>query len=400
MNAIVVGSGASGLVTAISLARRGIKVIVYEQLDNSAKKILVTGNGRCNYWNEEFTSDKFHSNNEEFIEAINTEENRKEVLSFFDGLGIVPTIKNGYYYPMSMQASSIRDVLLDEAKKLGIRIINSSKIIDVKIMNGMFYLSANNGGVLCDKLIIATGSHAYYKEKNVGYDLCKKLGHTIIDVLPSLVQLVGEEKYFDKWAGIRNTSKVSVYVSGELKKEELGELMLTEYGLSGICIFNLSSIATRALHDKKDVHVKINFLPNIDNMKEFLEERSKKVDKPLKTFFEGLLNKKLVDIILYKTNLKDNKKYNELNEIEKESLINNLVSFDVKILGTKDFSNAQVVSGGVDTREVNPLTMESKVCKNLYIVGEVLDVDGDCGGYNLGFAWLSGLIAGRSVDSD
>ena len=400
MNAIVIGAGASGLTCAITLARRGISVTVFEKLESSAKKILVTGNGRCNYWNEDFNNKYFHSNNEEFIKEVNTEENRKEVLSFFDGLGIVPFIKNGYYYPMSMQASSIRDVLLDEVNKLGIKVVNNSEVINVKKMNDKFFIETTNGGAVSDYLIVATGSNAYYKNSNLGYNLCKTFGHNIIDTLPSLVQLVGDADYFNSWAGIRNNSKVTINVDKEPKKEEIGELMLTDYGISGICVFNISGIAAKALHVNKPVEVELNFLPNIDNLNNFLEERSNKVDKELGKFFEGILNKKLVEIILKKTNLNKNKKYKELNDIEKNSLINNLSSFKVKIVGTKDFSNAQVSSGGVDTKEVDPKTFESKLCNGLYIIGEVLDVDGDCGGYNLGFAWLSGIIAGRSVKSD
>ncbi len=400
MDAIVIGAGASGLTCAITLARKGLSVTIFEKLESSAKKILVTGNGRCNYWNEDFDNKYFHSNNQEFINEVNTERNRKEVLSFFDGLGIVPFIKNGYYYPMSMQASSIKDVLLDEVKKLGIKIVNNSEVINVKKMNDKFFIETTTGGAVSDYLVVATGSNAYYKGKNLGYDLCKSFGHNIIDTLPSLVQLVGVGDYFNIWAGIRNNSKVSIYVDNELIKEETGELMLTDYGISGICVFNISGIAAKSLHQNKNVEVGINFLPNIDNLKTFLEERSNKVDKELDKFFEGILNKKLIDIILKRTNLKSNLKYKELNDIEKESLIKNLSSFKVKIIDTKDFSNAQVSSGGVDTKEINPQTFESKLCKGLFIIGEVLDVDGDCGGYNLGFAWLSGIVAGRSVNSD
>jgi len=398
MDIVVIGAGASGLVASIFAKNNTNTVTILERFDKSAKKILVTGNGRCNYWNEDFDNNHFHSSNQEFIKEVNTLENRNKVLAFFKSIGIVPSIKNGYYYPMSKEASSIRNALLNEAQKRKINIINNIDVKDIKKDNNKFIIYFDNRFIACDKVIIATGSNSYYKEENLGYKLCKNLGHNIIDVLPSLVQLKGDGDYFKDWAGVRNNSRVSIYVNDELEKVEDGELMLTDYGVSGICIFNLSGIANRALNEGKKVNIKINFLPEINNIKEFLEERNKSLyDRNLNDFLEGLINTKLVSTILKKINL-SNRYWNSLSLEEKELLINNLISFDVKITGSKSFQESQVCSGGIDTKEINPKTFESKICSGLYIVGEVLDVDGDCGGYNLGFAWISGINAGESVN--
>ena len=254
--------------------------------------------------------------------------------------------------------------------------------------------------IKCDKLIVACGSNSYYKEKNLGYNICKSLGHNIIKVLPSLVQLIGNGTYFKEWSGVRNNSKVSIYINDIKEKEEFGELMLTDYGLSGICIFNLSGIANRALSNNKKVDIRINFLPEIDNLKEFLEKRNKTLnDRKLDEFLEGILNYKLVKVILKRINLED-RYWSSLNELEKDTLIDSLVNYKVEITGSKSFDESQVCTGGVDTTEVNPKTFESKICKGLFIVGEILDVDGICGGYNLGFAWLSGISAGKCVRND
>ena len=398
MDIVVVGAGASGLVAGISAKNFSNNVTILERFDKSAKKILVTGNGRCNYWNEDFDSKHFHSSNNEFLKEVNTLENRNKVLAFFKSIGIVPTIKNGYYYPMSKEATSVRNALLNEIKKRNINILNNVDVRDIKKNNNKYVITFDNGSITCDKVIIATGSNSYYKEENIGYKLCKRFGHNIIDVVPSLVQLIGQGNYFKDWAGVRNSSRVSIYVDNELKKTEEGELMLTDYGVSGICIFNLSGIANRAIKEQKKVFIKINFLPEINNIKEFLEERNNDLnDRDLNNFFEGLINNKIINIILKRVNL-EKKYWNNLRENEKDLLIDNLINFKIEIIGSKSFLESQVCSGGVDTKEINPKTFESTKCDGLYIVGEVLDVDGDCGGYNLGFAWISGITAGESVN--
>ena len=401
MEVIIVGAGASGLTCAITLARKGNIVTVLEKLSDSAKKILSTGNGRCNYWNTDFDNKNFYSKNDQFINSINTVENRKEVMDYFESLGVVPAIKNGYYYPSSMQASSIRDLLLFECNKLGVKIINDSNVVDAKKENNKFIVNTSNKTYFSDYLVIATGSYAYYKDKTNGYDICKSFGHSIIPVLPSLVQLIGNDNFYKDWAGVRSNANVSIYVDDKYIKDEDGEIMLTDYGISGICVFNLSGIANRALYDNKKVNILINFLPDIDNLYELLESRNNTVsNRNIDMFLEGLLNYKLIDIILKRSNIDKNKKYNDLSEEQKNSLINNIQKFNVSIIDSKSFDNAQVCTGGINTEEIDSNTMESKLCKGLYIIGEVVDVDGICGGYNLGFAWLSGIIAGRSVNND
>jgi len=397
MKIVVIGGGASGLLTALFAKNDNNNVTILERFDKCAKKILVTGNGRCNYFNELFDNDKFNSNNEQFIKEFNTEENKEKVLNFFDSIGVVPTIKNGYYYPLSKEASSIRNILLNEVNKKNINIIYNANVFSVKKENDKFKVYYNNEIIECDKLIMATGSNAYYKDETTGYSICKSLGHNIIEVLPSLVQLIGNGNYFKNWAGTKNNSKVSIYIDDTFIKSEVGEVLFTEYGLSGICIFNLSSIATRALHQRKKVEITINLLNEIENLSEFLDLRYKKIgDKKLEDFFEGLIAHKLICTILKVIKL-DNRNYKDLSENEKKILIDSICNYKVLIIESKSFKDAQVCSGGIDTSEVNAKTFESKIVKNLYIVGELLDVDGICGGYNLGFAWISGMNAGSSA---
>ena len=390
---VVIGAGFSGLVSAITIKRNNsnIDVQILEKLSIPGKKILVTGNGRCNYFNDDQNLNHFHSSNNGFINNLDT----SEVLEFYSSIGIIPCIKDGYYYPYYKEASSVKDALLNEINRLNIKITTDYNVYKVIKENDKFII---NDDITCDKLIISTGSPCYYKDRDfTGYVLAENLGHKVIDVLPGLVQLVGEGNYFKKWQGVRSEAEVFLYIDNNLVKKEKGEVMLTEYGLSGICIFNLSSMASRALDLNKKVRVDINFLPFInDNYKEFFMTRK----YPLKESLNSIINNKLVDLILDKCEIDGNRLFNELEDNEKDKLINNLKSFEVDITGTKDFDRAQIATGGVDTVDVNKDTMESNITKNLFFAGEVLDVDGDCGGYNIMFATLSGIKAGIGASND
>lgn len=398
---VIIGGGASGLISSIFAKNKDNEVIILERNSICGKKILATGNGRCNYWNEDQNLRHYNSTSKNLLEKIITLDNQKQIMTLFNRIGIVPKIKNGYYYPTSNQAISIRNALVTEATKLGVKIYQDALVDKVTHSNNKYIVEFNNKKIIADSLIIATGSKASPKtgSTGIGYTLAKSLGHTIIEPLPALVQLVGQGKYFTSWDGIRSDVNVSLYAANKFIKEETGEIQLTSYGVSGICIFNLSRFASAYLKENKKVEVVINFLPWLkeDAITYFDKRTSLMPSRTIFELLEGLLNNKLLNTFLSILKLDESRKWTNMSKQEKINLINILTNFHLPIIDTKSFDNAQVCSGGVDLSEINPNTMESLINKNLYIVGELLDVDGDCGGYNLSFAWISGMLAGKSI---
>lgn len=397
---IVVGGGASGLVSAIMAARKGAKVTILEKASSCGKKILATGNGKCNYYNEDMSIKHYNSEDISMLPKIINTKNKNIVLEFFNSIGVIARVKNGYYYPYSNQAISILNALLVEIKKLGINIINKVDIKKIEKTHNKFIIQSEEHKYIADKLILATGTYAYYDFNSVNsYDLVASLKHNIIKPLPALVQLKINDKITKKWAGVRIYSKISLYQNDFLIKEEEGELMLTNYGLSGICAMQFSSIIARGLELEKKEELVINFVPtlasDISSMITFLDNYSVICsDRTVSQILDNILNYKLGNIIADDL---QNKYYNDLSKKNKIKLASRLVSFRVSITGTNSYKDAQVCSGGVPIREINLKTMESLKINNLYIVGELLDVDGECGGYNLGFAWTTGIIAGSSA---
>lgn len=401
---IVVGGGASGLVASIYASKNGNEVILLEKNNNCGKKILVTGNGKCNYFNDDFALEHYRSSNLEILRNIINDTNKSQVIQFFRSIGIVPKIKNGYYYPMSNQAVSIQQALLIEAKLNHVNIVNNVNVNDVKNIYDKFYLQTNSGEYICDKLVLATGSKAapLTGSDGFGYDIALKFGHSLIKPLPALVQLKGNEKYFKMWAGIKADVIVSLYEENKKIAKEQGEILLTDYGVSGICILSLSGRVARGLDKNKKEHVEINFIPwvddNIEQAMEWFDKQNTLVhDRTISQILDGMINYKLVNLILKKEKIEITAKWDDLTLNQKKNLVENLKQFYLKITGVNSFDKAQVCSGGIPLNEVNIKTMESLKQKNLYIVGELLDVDGDCGGYNLGFAWISGMVAGQNI---
>ena len=380
---IIVGAGAAGMLAAIHAKTKDNQVILIERNTNCGKKILITGNGKCNYLNDDFTISHYRSDNLEFLENIITEENKKLLISEFKKIGIEPKIKNGYYYPMSNTSISIQNALLLTLKQKEIEIITNTTITDIKKINNKFIL---NDKFTCDKLIIAAGSSACPKCGTDGtiYDALKPLGLKIKKPLPALVQLKSEGKFLKEWAGIRCDCELSLFENDKLIKKSIGEVQLTDYGISGICTFQLSSDCIRGLDSGKKEVIKINFLPDIKDFDTFYLNRVKLLKgRNDIELFEGLINYKLLYVLF-----KHNKNIKEA-----------LTSFSLEITGYNGFDKAQVASGGIKLTEIND-NFECKNIKDLYIIGEALDVDGDCGGYNLAFAFLSGIIAGESIKND
>ena len=400
MDIVIIGGGASGLVAAITASKnKNNKVTLIEKNQTLGKKILATGNGKCNYYNSDQNLSHYNSTNNDLIKEIITKENLKEVEDFFSSLGIIPKIKNGYYYPFSNQATTIKNALVREVEK-NTKVLLETTVEKIDKVQNKFKIKTNNGIIECDKVIIATGSKASPKTGSTGegYNFLKDFNHTIIDVNPALVQLKTKGNFLKDWTGIRTDVKVSLYINNKNIKSDQGEIQLTNYGVSGICIFNLSRFVPIALNNNDKVEVKINFLPFTSTPEELLKDLSN--NNSMNDILEGILNNKLVAVILNKSSINKNKKYNELSIKEKETLIENLTNFTLEVIGTNSYEECQVCSGGVPLTEINTKTMESKIVNNLHIVGELLDVDGDCGGYNLTFAWVTALLAGKSDLND
>ena len=397
---IIIGGGPSGIVTAINAKNKDNKVIVLEKNNTPLKKLLLTGNGKCNYFNETFSTKNYHSMNIDIVNKIISDKNLTSVKDFFDRIGIIPKIKNGYYYPFSNQATTIKNALLHEAESKGVEIICNSEVIDIE-KKKKFIIKCTDNEYTCDKLVISMGSKAYPKtgSDGLGYSLLEKLGHSIIKPLPALVQLTSNFKYLKDIDGVRTDVYMELFEDDKYIDSGTGELQFTNYGISGICTFNLSNYVTRGLDEGRGEVIKINLVPFIETLiTPWMDQYSKKnSDKNLTELLEGFLNYKLANMIIKVSNLKGTSYYKDLTNEQKLELCKNLRSLKIKITGTKSFENSQICNGGIPLSEINYKTMESNIVKDLYITGELLDMNGNCGGYNLTTCWISGILAGKDI---
>ncbi len=397
MKIIIIGGGASGITSAITARRKGYEVVVLEKNSSLLKKLKITGNGHCNYYNKDQNLCHYHSDNKELISKVINDKNLEQASLFFDSIGIVPKIKNGYYYPFSNQAISVCSSLILEAEKLGVVLKTDIEVQEIKKFN-KFQVITTNGVYEADKVIVSTGGMSYQKtgSDGFGYRELKRLGHNINLLLPGLTPLIISNPK-KEWKGIRTDVSISLLENNKLVRKESGEIQLTEDGISGICTMQLSSYISKGLYLGKDERIKINFLPFIDedNFYTFMDDRSRKMkDRTIMELLEGVLNYKLISAILKK---EQKLIWDKCNNKEKESIKENLLSYIVEVVDTKSFDHSQVTLGGVSLLEVNLDTMESRKVKDLYITGELLDINGDCGGYNLTIAWITGLIAGECL---
>ena len=388
MKTAIIGAGVSGL--AASIASKG-DVVVFEKNNDALKKLLLTGSGRCNIKNINNNLSKYHSSNRELIKDIINESNLNMLDTFFNEIGLVLKNKNGYFYPFSEKSSSVLSCLKASSNaefRYNTNVKSITKNGDKFMINDEAF----------DKVIITCGGLSYPKTGSTGdgYLLAKRFGHTIKMLNPSLMALCTNTGLEKKWAGIRCEVVVASYIDNSFIKKEHGELQLTSTGLSGICIFNLSRDIRLALNDKKNCEVSINFSPFDDHsLKEVLSN-----NKNISDILDGFLDYKLTNIILETVGISKDSKFNDLSIKLQDKLINALTNYKVKIEDTKDYLDAQVTCGGVSLDEIKLDTMESKLVKGLFLAGEVLDIDGDCGGYNLTAAFITGLIAGGSHDKN
>lgn len=403
---IIVGGGASGIMAAITAKDLGKDVAILERNDRIGKKLLTTGNGRCNITNRCVDYSRYHSNNNGFFNFSLNNFNCRDSELFFNSIGLPLTVLDeGKMYPMSLQASSVLDTIRLALEERGIPVYLNNKVKDIKIKNSEFHIFTDDReeSFQCNKLILATGGKAAPKtgSDGIGYFIAKSFGHKIINPIPALVQLKLKYKNLKALSGIKFNGYCEVLVKGEVKRREFGEILFTDYGISGPPILQLSGIAAKALEQGINADIRIDMMPQykVNELIDFLENHWGVFSH--RTVFNsliGIINKKMIPIILKEAELDNmHKACLELSWKEKKNIYNFLKNWTFQVIDTNSFSNAQVTAGGIDTKYVGTETMESKIIDNLYFCGEILDVDGDCGGFNLQWAWSSGYIAGRSA---
>lgn len=396
MKICVIGAGASGLLAAISAKEHGADVFILERNTKIGRKILATGNGRCNFTNVDATHN--HYNHPDFVKPIFEQFGPDKTINFFEGLGIEPKIEDeGKTYPLSEQASSIVDVLSYELDRLSIKVFYESFVENVSFKNEKFYIKTNHQTYVSDRVILATGGKALPKSGSDGhgYDIAKNLGHKITPVYPALVKLKLDYPYLKQMDGVKIKASAELMHKGVSIHYEYGDVLFTKYGISGPTILQISRKANELLYKKEEIYIKVTLINHIE-IKDLIERFKKLRDKPIEMSLIGLVHKKLIHPLLKEAGI--HKFHEAVHQIENKKLmrlIHLLLDWRFLIIGSKDYDDAQVTAGGIDIVDIDPMTLESKIQHGLYITGEVLDIDALCGGYNLQWAWSSGYIAGK-----
>lgn len=399
---VIIGGGAAGLTAAIVAARNGAKVIILEASDRVGKKILATGNGRCNFTNINTDINNFHGDNVKFAHTALGAFDVQQTISFFEYLGIAHRIEDGgKVFPMSGQASSVLDVLRYELKNLGVEERCDSRVIDIKPNNGGFIVFLkDNEPIHGDKVILTTGGQASPQlgSDGSGYDLAKRLGHKLVDPLPALVQLKLIASFLKAVKGVKFMGNASIVKGNNALRSESGEILFTDYGISGPPILQLSRKASELISKGQKAYVQVDMFPDLD-LKDLIEELELRLgyqpEKPLDFSFVGLINNKLIPVVLSEAGITaPQKKCKNITDEELKNIASILKAWKLEISGTQTWKNAQITAGGIKVDEIDAKSMMSKLVPGFYLAGEILDIDGDCGGFNLQWAWSSGFVAG------
>ena len=398
----IVGAGASGVFAALILKQNYIDTTVIERNANVLKKIYATGNGRCNFTNRNVSYKNYHGENPKFtISAIKKFDNY-DVIEFFNDMGIPEVeLENGKIFPKSLQASSIVKQMMCLANHLDVEFIYDSFVDDVRKDGDVFEVKSNDSIYKFDYLIIACGSKAYKKSGSDGngYILMEKLGHNIVKTHPGIVQLRLNGDSFKKISGTKFKANAKLVVDDREVFEFYHDVLFTDYGISGPTILQLSGEAIRAKNKGLDVKIRIDTVDLDENKlyEHLIYIISLNYYKKINELLVGLINDNLIEEVLNQANIDCDINVSELSKEEIYKLAHTLKNLEFSVSGYKDEDSGQITCGGVDTDEINPSTMESKKIKNLYIIGEIMDVDGDCGGYNLQWAFSSAYSCAMSI---
>ena len=388
----VIGGGAAGICAAISQARTGGSVIIYEKTTQLGKKILASGNGRCNLLNDNLSELHYNTASRNLVKSIFDKFGKSEILDFFKGLGLDINSQDGRIFPITNQAASVLKVLEMELKRLSVPVEYDFCCESISFSKSGIVASAKNGKrIACRNVIITGGGKTYPALGSDGsvYEIARQLGHTIIEPVPSAVPLVVKDSLCHVLQGQRISAGARSVIDGNKSEEVRGELLFTKYGLSGTCILDISeeiSIATNRQH-KKDVFVAVDLVPFLNKEQLIFKLQNKKEQKTVpEEMLVGILPNKLCVAL---------RGLFEKGDID--IAVNSLKDTRFKVTGTRSWNEAEFTAGGINTDEVKPGTLESKMHKGIYFAGEVLDVNGRRGGYNLGWAWASGYVAGQTL---
>lgn len=402
----IIGAGASGLCTSVSLKMqdRSLSVVLLEQLDRVGKKLITTGNGRCNITNANIELDRYHGKNKEFARFALERFDRVYTESFLAELGIVFTFDDeGRAYPYSLQASSVVDAFRFAADNLGVETRLQEKVEDIEKTKQGYEIKTQNGKIASLNVVCATG--LYSGGGKIGsngslFRVLKQKGYKTVAVTPAIVQIKTENSLTKSLKGIKVNANATILSGGKAIRSEFGEVLFCDYGLSGPPILQISRCVERT-NDKKQIVLDLMPEYTYESVLEMLKYRLYALrGRTLEEFFTGMLNKRLGQAIIKLINKKLSDSVDSLAEDDLKALTSLIKGLNLEVAGTTGFDNSQVSAGGLDTCQFDSKTMMSKKDKGLYAIGEILDIDGDCGGFNLQWAWSSALCAAESIIDD
>lgn len=405
---IVIGGGAAGMIAAIAACHNKAKVTILEKGQRVGRKLLATGNGRCNLTNVHLKTTNYHGQNPAFATIALEKFNVPKTIAFFEHLGIAHKVEEeGKVFPLSGQASSVLDVLRYELEQSGVHVICQAEVTRLKKNSRGFLVQlADKREFRADRVILTVGGKAapQFGSNGSGYSLAQQLGHTIIEPFPALTQLKLEFPFLKQIKGVKFVGEAAIIAHNQTEACARGEILFAEYGVSGPPILSLSRKAGECMRKNQKTHLKLNMMDFLTTkeLTQYLSERfQNRPEKPLSFSLVGFINKRLIPVVLHAAGFKDiNKPVGAVGAKGRDEIIKILQDWRFPVSGTTSWPNAQVTAGGVDVRGIEAQTMESKITPGLYLAGEILDIDGDCGGFNLQWAWSSGYVAGENAAAD
>lgn len=399
----IIGAGASGLMAALKASNSNKSVVVVEGNTKQGKKLLTTGNGRCNIANKNIDISHFHGDSDEISELLKLYPWQK-IAEEFEKIGIFFVADNeGRLYPKSLQATSVLKALSDSLAEKAVNLITDFKLETAVKQKNLFILTAENGlSFSCEKLILACGGMASPKHSGntFGYEIAKQLGHSVTKLMPTLTKFSCEDKFIKPLSGVKAKCKASLMHQNKEVYSEVGEMIFGDKTLSGICLFNLSIHANKYFAKGENLKIKFDFMPK--DSEDLICENVYKIikNRPLMQcgdILNGFLNSKLGFSLVKKSGIDPMLEIKFLSEKQVLKIVHMIKSFSLEVSFHKKWETAQVTDGGIPLKEIDVSTMQSKICPSLYFAGEILNIHGDCGGYNLYWAWLCGMIAGENA---